>query len=79
MCVSLLLVRYNDVAGVWRSNLLVSQMDLTLATKTERDSDSESNRERSEEQKGERERGRQTASWDIAGTGQEQQPSCTNA
>lgn len=65
MCVSLLLVRYNDVAGVWRSNLLVSQMDLTLATKTERDSDSESSRERREDQKGGRERegggGRQQA------------------
>lgn len=60
MCECLLLVRYNDVAGVWRSNLLVSQMDLTLATKTERDSDSESGRERrGEEKKGAR--GRQQA------------------
>lgn len=56
VCVCLLLVRYNDVAGVWRSNLLVSQMDLTLATKTERDSDSESGRERRGEEKRRRER-----------------------
>lgn len=54
VCVCLLLVRYNDVAGVWRSNLLVSQMDLTLATKTKRDSDSESGREGRREEGSER-------------------------
>lgn len=73
MCVSLLLVRYNDVAGVWRSNLLVSQMDLTLATKTERDSDSEGSRERREEQRGGKETERGADSklghcWDWPGT-----------
>lgn len=69
------MVRYNDVAGVWRSNLLVSQMDLTLATKTERDSDNESGRERREEQKGGRERETKRGAdsklghcWDWPGT-----------